>query len=687
MKLRDNTTRVKTNTEDSTAFTIKTSAKAFKILSDNLYSDKITAVIRELSCNAYDSHVEAGKEKTPFEVHLPTRMQPWLSVRDCGVGMSHDDVMNLYTSYFDSDKTNSNKVTGVLGLGSKSPFAYTDIFTVESIYEGKKRLYSCFINKDGTPNITLMDESDTYENNGVEVKMSVHVNDCEDFKRKAASVLSVFKTKPKVTGVQNLVFDKPALLYKGRTWKLRSTGSNFTRAIQGNVAYIIAPSKLTRLSDEQYFVVQNRFDIHFNIGELDITASREDLSYDDITIKNIKKRLDKVYYSFHKSAVKQLDVCKTLWKAKLLTKKLYNSLSSMHLTLHYKGKRINADDISMLVENLNATVVKYTCDSWNGKIARYGLTDSYRCSFNVQIRDNVVFVVNDENRKGISKARNLVQTEKKVVYLITGDCKSFLKAAGNPPFVKASSLPAPIRDSNRYNGGRDYKKIYMPIQHGYMFYTSYAISYDALPKNNKIFYMATKRGYAYRGDTKLGHSDTQQWVHMARDFKIIAEDTNIYGISTWNIKSKKIETKKQFVEFFSYVEKKIKNKIKREQAQVLEHSRVIANHEYIMKQRSLYDNVLQNKQIDSQLDSGSKFFDLKRKYDEIIKIYREAVNDDHIQHIANLAKKFKMNENVEHDNIELVADVYPMIAALGSWNIQSNIKIIVDYIKLIDRNL
>ena len=50
------------------SFKINASAKAFTILSSTLYSDPITAIIRELSCNAYDSHIAAGIKDTPFRV-------------------------------------------------------------------------------------------------------------------------------------------------------------------------------------------------------------------------------------------------------------------------------------------------------------------------------------------------------------------------------------------------------------------------------------------------------------------------------------------------------------------------------------------------------------------------------------------------------------------------------------------
>ena len=89
-------------------FRIRNSAKAFNILSSGLYANKVKAIIRELSCNAIDSHTAAGT-KQPFEVHLPTTLEPWFSIRDFGTGLSHDQVTKIYTTYFESTKTNSNK--------------------------------------------------------------------------------------------------------------------------------------------------------------------------------------------------------------------------------------------------------------------------------------------------------------------------------------------------------------------------------------------------------------------------------------------------------------------------------------------------------------------------------------------------------------------------------------------------
>jgi HSP90 family molecular chaperone len=77
-------------------FTIKATSKAFDILSSGLYSDKIQAIVRELSCNAYDAHVAAGKVDVPIEIRLPTSLDPTFYVKDYGIGLDHEAIYNVF---------------------------------------------------------------------------------------------------------------------------------------------------------------------------------------------------------------------------------------------------------------------------------------------------------------------------------------------------------------------------------------------------------------------------------------------------------------------------------------------------------------------------------------------------------------------------------------------------------------
>ena len=127
---------------ESTAFTIQANAKMFKILSSSLYSNKEKAIIREISCNAYDANIEACNGNKPIEIHLPNTLEPYFSVKDNGTGLTPEQMTKIYIQYGNSTKTDNNDAIGCLGLGSKSPFAYTSMFNVISISDGLKLIPS-----------------------------------------------------------------------------------------------------------------------------------------------------------------------------------------------------------------------------------------------------------------------------------------------------------------------------------------------------------------------------------------------------------------------------------------------------------------------------------------------------------------------------------------------------------------
>lgn len=154
------------------AFTIAASAKAFEVLSSNLYQNKTLAVIREIACNAADAHRAAGLPISKIEVHLPTYSEMWFAVRDYGAGLSTDDVLSLYTTYFRSTKDKDNSQIGGFGLGSKSPFAVADQFIVTSWHGGTKTTFVCY-KENGTPQVRATGSMSCGSETGLEVRVAV----------------------------------------------------------------------------------------------------------------------------------------------------------------------------------------------------------------------------------------------------------------------------------------------------------------------------------------------------------------------------------------------------------------------------------------------------------------------------------------------------------------------------------
>lgn len=99
------------------------------------YASPIEAVIRELYVNASDSHRSAGVS-APVEITMPTEEAPFLVVRDQGLGMSADEMVEVFTRPAASTKRSENTSVGGLGIGAKSPFTVADRFLVEGTKNG-----------------------------------------------------------------------------------------------------------------------------------------------------------------------------------------------------------------------------------------------------------------------------------------------------------------------------------------------------------------------------------------------------------------------------------------------------------------------------------------------------------------------------------------------------------------------
>ena len=453
-------------------FRIRNSAKAFSILSSGLYSNKIRAIVRELSCNAVDSHVAAGKADVPFEVHLPNTLEPWFSVKDFGLGLDNDQIVNIYTTYFESTKTDSNDFIGALGLGSKSPFSYTENFTIIAIKDGFKRIYSAFINEMGVPSVAAMSTELTDECNGVEVKFSVvDKYDYESFKTEARYVYKYFKLKPVVTGVSNFVI--PELKYKDKDIvpgvHVDSDHNYHSIAIMGNIAY-----PLNKISEpEKHFgslasLLTCNLIMEFGIGELDFAASREELSFIPLTIKSIKAKLEALNASLAKHIAKKADAIAGMWeRAEFLYGEMNTPLYSAAITKYATDTKFPLIDIHHGYRNRKTFEfpVKETFQD-NGLditgFSRYSTIKSRQQSYNgtytnvfsVEVNKDHVFVLNDLKTGCLARARYHFKecaSQYTIVYCISHESDDlavrqaaydkFLKSIHNPPKVmKASDL-------------------------------------------------------------------------------------------------------------------------------------------------------------------------------------------------------------------------------------------------------
>ena len=319
---------------------MKSSRKAFQILSD-LYSDKPLAIVRELGCNAMDSHVAAGN-KNPFRIHLPNTLEPWITIQDFGTGIAHEDIYGIYAVYFESTKTNTNDQIGCLGLGSKSPFCYADSFTITSIKNGKKNVYNAYFNELSTPAIAHLSCEDTSEASGVAIQIPVKKEDFGKFADSVKRAFRFFDVKPEITGGKvDWSIEKP--VFEGQGWRsFDKFGYGECFAIMGGVTY---PIDLNKVSHENRdMALKGGLVIHFAMGELDFTPSRESLSYHPATIKAINDKFAFIKGDFIQRVQESLQNKPNIFeaiKAMYILQSKYSHVSGLKVDKDVKWKGID----------------------------------------------------------------------------------------------------------------------------------------------------------------------------------------------------------------------------------------------------------------------------------------------------------------------------------------------------------
>lgn len=297
------------NTEQA-KFTLAENSALFDILCNKIYSNKVRAVIRELTCNAIDSHIEAGQTRR-VEIKLPQRSGDEFYIQDFGTGLSKEQCLKLYVTYGMSTKTETNDAVGFMGIGSKSFWSVTNMATIVSVKDGLKHTLVCSKDKEGNQVINCMSGNGvpTSDPNGVKISFIVN-SDSHRYREEALQTFKNFDPKHMPYDVINSkVFEAmpfEAQYQKDNLYKFKIETSYYSstkiEAVMGGVTYPVDTSYIKDdILGKKYNVV-----LYFNIGDLSVNAGRESLKYTDETIANINDKLQQVFDDICKSLEKKL---------------------------------------------------------------------------------------------------------------------------------------------------------------------------------------------------------------------------------------------------------------------------------------------------------------------------------------------------------------------------------------------
>lgn len=388
------------------SFAIGNLGRILKILRNNMYANPIKAICREISCNARDAHREIGTPDSPIEIHLPNKWDNSLRIKDYGPGISPDRMAEIFIQYGKSTKNEDNIQTGGFGLGAKTPFAYSDQFQITTISSDQiKRIYIAYIDETEAGKMRLVSEKSTNEDTGTEISLCVLDKDFIKFKEAVSEVCAYWKVKPIITGKigQNWVWNnsnKEAVL-SGENWEIYSRYNyNYENyVIIDGIKYSIRLENL--LYDKKINLSNTNMLLYFDVGELSLSANREELQYDDITNKCIQSRIDKIYNELSSLTEKKLSSYDSYLDALIEYKKVLKSLNIKELNV--KWNNIELKSKIDLQDTIHLCFLKNKYYHHHG--SSYTISTKKIDSISIDISYKILFIVNDIKGKSIYRER------------------------------------------------------------------------------------------------------------------------------------------------------------------------------------------------------------------------------------------------------------------------------------------
>ena len=350
MKIDFDSTVQQTKTElDEKFFSIADPAFIFDLLRNKIYSNPIAAVCRELTCNALDAHREVGTGEVPVVVNLPNHQEPYFKVKDFGPGISPERIDDIYLKYAASTKRNTNDQIGAFGIGAKSPFSYSDSFTIVTNVNGKCYNYAAFIDESRIGKLILLSESETADPNGTEIIVPVKPADFSNFVSSVEKCTRHWKVKPKFTGDSIMYLNvKPVI--ESNDWFISADKESYysqgIKVLVGEIEYALDSLSTKSFAD---ISILNAFSsdlyLKFSVGEVSLAANRESIFLDPATKQKIKERLVSVKSDFTKLLKDRVESCPSLWEANcLLTESLHSMCRDVDLldSLTWRGMKIQS---------------------------------------------------------------------------------------------------------------------------------------------------------------------------------------------------------------------------------------------------------------------------------------------------------------------------------------------------------
>jgi 5S rRNA maturation endonuclease (ribonuclease M5) len=254
------------------------------------------------------------------------------------------------------------------------------------------------------------------------------------------------------------------------------------------VAYAVGNIDESRMNTKQQTISQLPIDIFFNIGDVSIAASRETLSNDERTLKNVLCAFEQVYDEMLQQVNTKLHGITTPWQARLAIWELTNTpgIGSIIRSVwdngglfgHYTHFSLDGKYPTVNETDYDYTALTVYSRSYQSRVKRgwvFTKNEDTRKNFKKQVQKGVLtkkefnriidslgtktlFILNDWKRNGDDYAKHIVEgkldgVERAFVFSainseifknhfsqVEKETENMVKKLGKPPLVRVSTL-------------------------------------------------------------------------------------------------------------------------------------------------------------------------------------------------------------------------------------------------------
>ena len=378
-----------------------------------------------------------------------------------------------------------------------------------------------------------MHKEASIEPTGLEVKIPVRRESFYEFREKAQQVYSYFNPAPNVFGSAEYAPAKRDCILKGDGFQLNSYGE--AKAVMGIVAYPLSRYAVPELREipGANSLLDMAIDIEFAVGDLDITAGREELSYDQRTKNNIVAKVKQILEVIPDLVLEQVSGFTT----EMEVRKYYAQISRSGLRsclpknqVIWNGKVIDSHIFNVEMKNFDklsvTTFDKRTTRNNNLKVT---VDETYRGGFGGNLRVDAtkdIYVITDDiGGRTMSRIRRFHEDNKGnfILFTVSGDDQaqmdSFKAIFEGAKFEVMSALPKPLSVRKGGSGPVSVKK-----------WSKYSEWENTTIDAEGLYVRMTNSSAIGLNGREYDKSNFNSLVVLAKSMGLIGDDEVIYGI-------------------------------------------------------------------------------------------------------------------------------------------------------------